>query len=99
VWGTLRPGQRPGRFSLPGGLAVNVQGDIFVADSGNNRIQELSPSGAVLAVWGKRGKLPGRFNEPLGVAVDARGNVYVADRGNKRVQKFSPRGRLLAVWS
>jgi DNA-binding beta-propeller fold protein YncE len=44
-------GQRPGRFENPHGLAVNARGNVFVADSGNDRIQKLSPSGWVLAVY------------------------------------------------
>lgn len=97
-WGTLKPGRRPGRFRLPDGVAVGRGGAIVVSDSGNDRIQRISPQGKVLAVWGRRGRRPGQFGEPLGVALDARGNVYVVDSGNRRVEKFSSHGRLLAVW-
>jgi tripartite motif-containing protein 71 len=95
-WG--RYGRRPGEFNSPAGLAVDPQGNIYVADYGNNRIQKLSRSGRPLAVWGSYGTKPGQFDLPSGIALDSRGNVYVADSGNNRVQKLSPFGKPLAVW-
>ncbi len=82
----------------PGGLAVDASGSIYVADWGDNTIKKLSPTGKVLAIWGKTGSAPGEFSNPQGVAVDAQGNVYVADSLNSRIEKFSSTGTLLAVF-
>ena len=94
------PGARPGQFSAPQSVAVDRQGNIYVADWGNNRIEKLSGAGTPLVTWGGRrvGLGRRRFNHPSGVAVDARGNIYVADSGNSRVKKLSPRGLLLEEW-
>jgi tripartite motif-containing protein 71 len=86
-----------GNVTGPFGLAVDTQGTIYVADAGDNTIKKLSPTGQLLATWGKTGSAPGEFNSPLhGIAVDAQGNVYVTD--TSRVQKFSSTGTLLAVY-
>jgi tripartite motif-containing protein 71 len=79
-------GDGPGRFVGPKGLAVSAAGQIFVADAGNHRVQELGPDGAFIAQWGGEGGEPGQFRSPSGVAIDGQGNVYVADTGNGRVQ-------------
>ena len=85
-----------GNVTGPYGLAVDASGTIYVADGGDNTIKKLSPTGQLLATWGKTGSAPGEFNSPHGVAVDAQGNVYVTD--TNRIQKFSSTGTLLAVF-
>jgi phage tail-like protein len=76
-------GKGPREFREPRGLAVSTTGDLYVADSLNNRIQVFALRGSVLrTIWS------GRFKNPWDVAVDAQGNVFVADKGNGRVQKF-----------
>jgi DNA-binding beta-propeller fold protein YncE/transcriptional regulator with XRE-family HTH domain len=95
-WG--RFGKRPGEFDQPAGVAVDRQGNVYVADYGNDRIQKLSPSGRPLAVWGSFGTKPGQFDLPDGLALDPQGNVYVADYSNNRVQELSAAGKPLEVW-
>jgi DNA-binding beta-propeller fold protein YncE len=73
---------------FPYGVAVSASGSVYVADSGNDRIQEFTDSGAYLAQWGTRGSGDGQFVFPFGVATDAAGNVYVSEFGNSRIQKF-----------
>jgi DNA-binding beta-propeller fold protein YncE len=87
-----------GNVTGPFGLAVDASGIIYVADAGDNTIKKLSPTGQLLATWGKTGSAPGELNFPYGVAVDGQGNVYVADLRNSRIQKFSSTGTLLAVF-
>jgi hypothetical protein len=75
------------------------QGNMYVADTFNHRIQKLSPIGRPLASWGSDGSDPGQFSYPTAVALDAQRNIYVADTDNNRIQKLSPTGKVLAVWS
>ena len=62
---------------------------MYVADTGNHRIQKFSPSGQFLAKWGSEGSDDAQFVFPIGVAVDGAGDVYVTDTGNDRVQVFT----------
>ena len=71
---------------------------VYVVDHLNYRIQRLTPTGEVIAVWGSQGNGPGQFDLPWGIAVDEQGDVYVADWGNDRVQKLSPIGDHLATF-
>src|SRR5216683_627532 len=87
-----------GNVTGPFGLAIDAQGTIYVADAGDNTIKKLSPTGQLLATWGRTGSAPGELSWPEGVAIDAQGNVYVVDANNSRIQKFSSTGTLLAVF-
>jgi hypothetical protein len=73
---------------LPRAVAVDTSGNVYVADTNNDRIQKFTSDGTFLTTWGSEGSGDGQFDWPSGVAVDASGNVYVADRGNDRIQKF-----------
>ncbi|HEX9440388.1 MAG TPA: NHL repeat-containing protein, partial [Roseiflexaceae bacterium] len=92
------PGQEPGQLDQPRGIAVDRQGNVYVADTGNNRIQVYGPDGAPLRTIGSPGGGDGQFNEPRGIAVDRQGNVYVTDTWNARVQKFDSSGKFLKSW-
>jgi len=67
---------------------VAPSGVVYVADSGNDRVQAFDPQGRFLAQWGADGSDPGEFSDPTGLAVDAGGSLYVADTGNNRVERF-----------
>ena len=102
AWGTAGTGD--GAFKLANGIAVDDRGDVYVADTDNNRIQEFSFDGRFVARLGRNGgdgsagSGPGELARPFGVAVDGWGNVYVADNVNDRVVKYSSRGRFVAAW-
>lgn len=88
-------GLQPAYFSNPTDIAVdNLTGDIYITDSGNNRVQRFNPDGIYVGEFGQFGIESGSFNEPSGIAVDAQGFIYVSDTKNRRIQKFSP-GRVV----
>lgn len=86
-------------LNTPTGVAVDPLGNIYVADSGNNVIRKISPTGVAttLAGSGVAGFVDGAgasasFNAPIGVAIDSVGNVYVGDADNNAIRKISPAG-------
>src|SRR6266508_2478133 len=95
---TIQPHARAGQFYHAFGVAVDGSGVVYMADSGNARIQVFHSSGQFLYQWGSWGDRPGQFLDPHGVAVDRQGNVYVADTGNSRIQKFNGDGTWLTSW-
>ncbi|HQR44878.1 MAG TPA: NHL repeat-containing protein [Thermoanaerobaculia bacterium] len=86
-------------FRSPYGLALDAEGNVYVADHGNEKIRKVAPDGLVttFAGSGVTGGADGTgtsasFSTPFGMAVDASGNVYVADAGNNKIRKISPEG-------
>jgi sugar lactone lactonase YvrE len=86
------------QFNRPAGIALNGAGDVYVADTGNNRIEEIGSSGQFVTQWGSAGSADGRFRTPEGIAVDGAGDVFVADRLNHRIQEFSSNGTFITHW-
>jgi prepilin-type N-terminal cleavage/methylation domain-containing protein len=89
------------QFNQPYSLAVGSTGTIYVADTNNNEIRKISPSGAVTTLAGDLNGAAGSadgtgpaatFYGPRGVAVDSSGNVYVTDTRNHKIRKISPLG-------
>lgn len=87
-------------FQAPSGVAVDLQGNVFVADAGNHTIRKVTPAGLVTTLAGMAGNegsadgvgAAARFREPHGVAVDGAGNVLVADSGNSTLRRITPAG-------
>jgi hypothetical protein len=96
TWGSQGSGN--GQFNQPNGVAVDSSGNVYVADSGNNRIQKFDSSGKYLTQWGPYGTTNGQFFQPNSVAVDSSDNVYVADTGNNRIRKFDSSGEYITQW-
>jgi DNA-binding beta-propeller fold protein YncE len=89
------PGGDLGQFSYPTFVTVDAQGNVYVSDSLNARIQKFDATGNFLTAFGKQGSAWGEFDRPKGVAVDTFGNVYVVDSGWSNVQIFNPKGQIL----
>ena len=86
-------------FNIPSGLAVDLSGNLYIADAGNNKIRKITPTGVVstFAGSGSYGAdngtgIAASFNQPIGVAIDASGNVYIAEQGNHKIRKITPTG-------
>jgi DNA-binding beta-propeller fold protein YncE len=88
----------PGVFYGPRSLAIGQDGNLYVMDTGNKRVQVFTPDGAFFAQYGGGGVIEGRFDEPVGLGQDAAGNWYIADTWNRRIQKFDRTFRYLAQW-
>ncbi len=81
------------QFKYPYGIAVDREGNSYVADSGNNTIRKIDSDGRVTTIGGSPGVIGGadglgtdaQFSTPSGIAVDVYGNLYVADRANNRI--------------
>ena len=91
-------GTANGQFNGPYGVATDATGNVYVADSGNNRIQKFDSSGNFLFKWGTPGSGNSQFNSPTDVAVDGPGDVYVTDSFNYRVKRFDSSGAFLTAW-
>src|SRR5271157_1915390 len=99
-WGSfadVTKGAAPGgTFNEPWGVAVGADGNVFVADTWNHRIQEFTSDGKFIRMWGTGPGLgPQSFYGPRSVVVDGAGRVLVADTGNKRIVIFDANGNYL----
>jgi hypothetical protein len=93
------------RFNGPSAIAVHSNGNIYVADTNNNRIRKITNTGIVSTIAGSGAKsfgdgtgIAASFNSPTGIAVDANENIYVADSGNNRIRKITPNGVVTTLW-
>jgi len=92
----------PGKLDGPIGVAVDTNGDVYIVEYNNNRLQKFSSAGVSLAARSdlttSSSSAQGYFNMPWGVAVHPpNGNIYVVDQGNNRIQKFNSSSSF--VWS
>jgi sugar lactone lactonase YvrE len=90
----------------PEGVAVDAQGNVYIADQENERVRKVTPGGTITTLAGSGPAIHGsysgdggpatsaRLNSPYGVAVDKKGNLYIADTVNNRVRKVNPKGTI-----
>jgi sugar lactone lactonase YvrE len=86
------------QFNEPQGLTLNIDGNLYVADFGNNTVRQVTPAGVVTTFAGAAG--PGsstdgvgsaaRFQGPTGITADSAGNLYVTDFNNFEIRKIDP---------
>jgi DNA-binding beta-propeller fold protein YncE len=89
------PNNIEGSFKEPEAVAVDPSGNIWVADSGHDRVLEFNSERKFLRQFGSEGSGEGQFKGIKGIAANASGDVYVTDSGNNRVQEFGPSGEHL----
>jgi len=85
----------PGSFSLPEGVAVDGDGNIYVTDTFNNRVETFDADGGFISAFGGNGDAPADLERPKGIAVDCDGHIWVVDAAQNRVKVFNKQGRLL----
>ena len=84
-----------GMFYYPISVAVGPNGDLYVADSFNFRVQRLAPDGSFVQQYGSLGRQLGNFARPKGIAVDGESRVYALDGAFENCQIFDEEGKLL----
>lgn len=88
------------KFNTPSGIAVDTQGNVYVADAANHKIRKITPNGTVSTLAGSSSGFldatgtNAKFDNPNGITVDTLGNVYVADNYNNKIRKITPIGEV-----
>jgi DNA-binding beta-propeller fold protein YncE len=77
MWGTYGTGD--GQFNWPSALSIDSNGNVYVADTNNQRIQKFTDKGIFLDKWGSHGNGEGEFYTPFDIAVDSNDDIYVLD--------------------
>lgn len=94
------------RLNTPTGIAVDAEGNRYIADSGNNRVRRVSSTGIISTVAGTGDagftgdngpSAAAQLNRPRSVAADAQGNIFIADSANHAVRRVSPGGVITTV--
>ncbi len=95
-WGSM--GFTDGQFYNPWGIAVDGAGNVYVADTANNRVQKFDAAGNFITKWGRFGASDGQFQYPRGIAIDSNGAVFVID-ATGLVQTFTSTGTFVSKWT
>lgn len=90
-----RPGSALGELFQPTNVAIGPQGDVYVVETGNFRVQRFTAQGEPVRTYGDVGTGPGRFARPKGIAIDRANRMFVGDAAFQNVQIFDGDGRVL----
>lgn len=93
-----KAGSEAGELFQPTNIAVDPDGDIYVVETGNFRVQRFRADGTPVRTYGIAGNTPGTFARPKGIAIDRAGRIYVSDSAFQNVQIFSNDGRVLMAF-
>ena len=96
--GVTEENENDGSLIWPTSVALDRDGQVYVADEWLNRISMFTRDGDWLGKWGVKGSGDGELSGPSGMAFDADDNLLVVDSQNHRVQKFSKDGRFISKW-
>jgi DNA-binding beta-propeller fold protein YncE len=88
----------PDALVWPSSIALDREGNVYVADEWRNCIAIYTRDGEPLGKWGTAGRGDGELDQPAGLAFDGEDNLYLVDSGNNRIQKFTRDGRFLMNW-
>ncbi len=91
-----KPGDKEGEFNRPWGISIDKNGDVYITDGLNARIQIFDKNGKFISMFGKRGDKPGEFAQVKGIGIDSDNNIYVIDPF-KSIQLFDRQGQLLGL--
>lgn len=91
------PNSGNGQFNHPADVVTDAQGNRWVADKANNRVEEFNEKGEFIKAIGSLGSTGGKLNAPSGVAIDSYGDIDVTDTGNNRVARFHEDGTFDSV--
>jgi DNA-binding beta-propeller fold protein YncE len=90
-----KAGSKAGELFHPTNIAIGPDGDLYVVETNNYRVQRFTAEGKHVRVYGEVGTAPGSFARPKGIAVDRAGRLYVGDAAFENIQVFDSGGRLL----
>jgi DNA-binding beta-propeller fold protein YncE len=93
------PGADAGQFFNSGGISIDAVGAVYVADTGNDRIQKFDPNGGFIASAGGFGSGVGEFNKPTDICARSGLRIYVADSQNRRIHELDFYLRDTAIYS
>jgi len=95
LYNIAKRGDKDGELNLPREATIAADGNLYVVDGGNFRIQVFSQDGKFLRSFGGIGRRSGQFSRPKGIGSDKDGNIYIADTAFGNFQIFNPEGQLL----
>ena len=98
IAGETEPLAADGSLIWPTSIAIDREGNVYVADEWLNRISVFTKDGDWIGKWGTPGDSDGQIDRPSGLAFDQHDNLFLVDSGNNRVQRFTKDGTYLAKW-
>lgn len=93
-----KPGSGDGELFHPTNIALGIDGDLYVVETSNYRVQRFTTRGEFVRTYGAVGSTPGSFARPKGIAIDRAGRMYVGDAAFENVQVFDEEGKLLVYF-